>query len=293
MAAAGLPVPPGFHVTTNSYRRFVDENHLAESILSAAGQANPGDPGSLDNASATIQSHIMQGVIPADTSAVVSQSYAGLGADDPPVAVRSSATAEDLPEMSSAGQQETYLNVRGAAEVLQATKRCWASLWTARALAYRARRGIRFDEVAIAVIVQQLVPADVAGILFTANPLTGARNQIVINAAWGLGEAIAGGLVTPDTLILNKQTGVLESQTIADKEVTTVLSTAGTRQEPVPDGKRRQPSLQPEQATTLADLGLRIEQLYHRPMDVEWAMAGERIFILQARPITSLPAGGS
>jgi pyruvate,water dikinase len=292
LAAGGLPVPPGFHLTTHAYRRFVDENHLAEPILAAAAQAKADDPSSLDAASIQIQSLFAQGTIPADIAEPICQAYGALGPDDPPVAVRSSATAEDLPDMSFAGQQETYLNVRGAADVLDAVKRCWASLWTARALGYRARQGIPSDSVALAVVVQQLVPADAAGILFTANPLTGARDQIVINAAWGLGEAIVGGQVTPDTLVINKETGAVESQEITDKEVMTVPREAGTREEPVPAEKRRQPALQPAQAAELAQLGIRIEQLYGQPMDIEWALHGERRFILQARPITALPEPG-
>jgi len=289
MAAAGLPVPPGFHITTRAYRRFVSENHLADAILSAAAQAQADDLATLERASAQIQSLVAQGTIPGDIAALIRKWYGELGADHPPVAVRSSATAEDLPEMSFAGQQETYLNVRGDDKVLDAVKRCWASLWTARALGYRARQGIRPADVALAVVVQQLVPADVAGILFTANPLTGARDQMMINAAWGLGEAIVGGHVTPDTLIVNKQTGALESQDIADKEVMTVRLPEGTREEPVPADQRKQAALDPKQAAELARLGAQIEQLYGQPMDIEWALRDARVFIVQARPITALP----
>src|SRR5207245_5811743 len=130
----------------------------------------------------------------------------------PAVAVRSSATAEDLPGMSFAGQQESYLNVRGADCVLEAVKSCWASLWTARAIGYRARHGIAPDEVSLAVVVQELVPADAAGVLFTANPLTRVRDRVMINAAWGLGEAIVGGQVTPDTIIIDKASGAIVKQ---------------------------------------------------------------------------------
>ena len=289
LAAAGLPVPPGFHITTLAYCRFVSENQLAESILAAAAQAKGDDPATLDTASAQIQSLIAQGTIPDDIAALIRREYAALGGDDPPVAVRSSATAEDLPEMSFAGQQDTYLNVRGGDGVLEAVKRCWASLWTARALGYRARHGIRPEDVALAVVVQQLVPADVAGVLFTANPMTGCRDQVMINAAWGLGEAIVGGHVTPDTLTVDKPTGVIGSQEIADKDVMTVRSAGGTREEPVPADRRKQPALQPPQAAELTRLGVQIEQLYGMPMDVEWALYDGRPFILQARPITALP----
>ncbi len=288
MVAAGLPVPPGFHITTDAYRRYVDENHLGDRILSAAAQAEGNDPAAFDRASEQIQSLIAQGTIPGDIAEMIRQRYGELGADAP-VAVRSSATAEDLPGMSFAGQLETYLNMRGGDEVIHAVQRCWASLWTGRAIGYRQRQGIRPEDVSIAVVVQQLVAAEVAGVLFTANPLTGARDELMINAAWGLGEAIVSGRVTPDTIVMNKQTGAIASQEIADKEVMTVRSGEGTREEPVPAGKRRQAALEPAQAAELARLGVKIEQLYGQAMDIEWAMCDGRIFIVQARPVTALP----
>jgi len=208
MAAAGLPVPAGFHITTAAYRRYVNENHLSDRILSAVAQANV--PTMLNRTSAQIQALIGKGTVPNDIAATIRQRYEGLGADTP-VAVRSSATAEDLPDMSFAGQLETYLNVRGGDEVIDAVKRCWASLWTARAIGYRQRQGIRSEDISIAVIVQQLVPAQVAGVVFTANPVTGAHDELMINAAWGLGEAIVSGRVTPDTIVIDKQTGAVTS----------------------------------------------------------------------------------
>lgn len=282
-------MPPGFHITTHGYRHFVAENHLGDAILSAAAQAQTGDAATLDRLSAQIQSFIAQATISHDIAAAIRQGYDALGSGNPPVAVRSSATAEDLPEMSFAGQHDTYLNVRGANSVLDAVKRCWASLWTARAIGYRARQSIRPEDVSLAVVVQELATADVSGVLFTANPLTGARDQMMINAAWGLGEAIVGGLVTPDTFVINKQTGAIESQDIGDKETMIVPSAEATREEPVSPERRKQPALQPKQAAKLTRIGAQIEQLYGQPMDIEWAMSDGRIFILQARPITALP----
>ena len=289
LAAAHLPTPPGFHITTRAYHRFVNENHLAGAILAFAAQARSDDPASLDGASTQIQSLMAQGAMPGDIAASIRQWVDGLGAGDPAVAVRSSATAEDLPGMSFAGQQDTYLNVHGGGNVLDAVKRCWASLWTARAMGYRARQGIRSEDIGIAVVVQELVAADVAGILFTANPLTGARDQMTIDAAFGLGEAIVGGHVTPDSFTVDKRTGAILSQQIADKEVMTVRLAEGTREEPVPADQRRQAAIEAPQVAELARLGARIERLYGQPMDIEWAMRDGKIFILQARPITSLP----
>ena len=186
LAIAGLPVPPGFHITTAAYRHFVVSYGLQEPILAAVALASPDRPETLEVAAQTIAALFAQHPVPDELAEAIRQAYAELGAGDLPVAVRSSATAEDLPDLSFAGQQDTYLNMRGEAMVLDAVKRCWASLWTARAIGYRAQHSIAQEEVSLAVVVQVLVPADAAGILFTANPLTGARDQIMINAAWGL-----------------------------------------------------------------------------------------------------------
>ena len=215
-------------------------------------------------------------------------SYAALGGDDLSVAVRSSATAEDLPEMSFAGQQDSYLNIHGHASLLDAVKRCWASLWTARALGYRARHGIAPEDVSLAVVVQELVDADAAGILFTANPLTGARDQLLINAAWGLGEAIVGGQVTPDTTVVEKASGTITEQRINAKDLMTVRTPDGTHEQPVPADRRSQAVLSPAQVAELAGLGVRIEELYGQPMDIEWALHDRQFAIVQARPITAL-----
>src|ERR687885_1213356 len=215
LARAGLPVPPGFHVTTAAHRRFVAANGLKAAIVAAASDASVAEPAALDRAAARIQALFAGGALPDEVARAIRQAYTGLG-DGLAVAVRSSATAEDLPELSFAGQHESYLNVRGEAAVLEAIRRCWASLWTARALGYRVRAGIPPEEVSLAVVVQELVPAAVAGVLFTADPVTGARDRVLINAAWGLGEAIVGGLVTPDSLMLDKRSGAILAQSIAD-----------------------------------------------------------------------------
>jgi phosphohistidine swiveling domain-containing protein len=289
MAAAGLPVPSGFHVTTTAYRRFVTANGLQEVITTAASAANADNPAALEEASARIMGCFVDGIMPDEIAAAIRQAYAKLGRDKLAVAVRSSATAEDLPGMSFAGQQETYLNMRGEAMVLEAVKRCWASLWTARAIGYRAHHGLAPEDVSLAVVVQELVPADAAGILFTANPLTGARDQVMMNAAWGLGEAIVGGQVTPDMVIVDKASGTIISQEITEKDVMTVRTPEGTQEEPVPVDERTKAVLTSEQAAELARIGVQIEQLYGQPMDIEWAMRDGRVFVVQARPITALP----
>jgi phosphohistidine swiveling domain-containing protein/predicted secreted protein len=290
MAAAGLPVPPGFHITTAAYRRFVEENGLQEEILAAVSTVTAQDGAAHEEASRQIGQLFAQGMIPDELATAIGHAYAELGRENLPVAVRSSATAEDLPELSFAGQQDTYLNIRGESQVLDAVKRCWASLWTARAIEYRMRHQIAPEEVSLAVVVQVLVPAEVAGILFTANPVNGARDQLMINAAWGLGEAIVGGLVTPDTFIVNRADGTVVSQEIHDKDMMTVRTAEGTREEPVPADRGGKAALSPTQATELARLGVRIEALYGQPMDIEWALSQGRFSIVQARPITTLRA---
>ncbi|MHB1132224.1 MAG: PEP/pyruvate-binding domain-containing protein [Chloroflexota bacterium] len=296
LANAGLPVPGGFHITTEAYRRFVAENNLQPHILEAVRAASPSQPSTLETTSRLIADLFARAIVPDEIAQAVARAYAELPGDEPAVAVRSSATAEDLPDLSFAGQQDTYLNIRGANAVQAAVQRCWASLWTARAIGYRAQHGIEQDTVSLAVVVQLLVPAEVAGILFTANPIDGRRDQAMVTATWGLGEAIVGGTVTPDTLLVDKASGrVIERQT-ADKQLMTVRAEDGTEEQPVPEDLRRAPVLDDRQAAELARLGVQIEELYGLPMDIEWAwttpppLAGEGGFaILQARPITALP----
>ena len=289
LAGAGLPVPDGFHVTTAAYRRFVKANNLQARIQEALQRADPDRPETLDACSNAIRELFDQGDVPPEVAGAVARAYGEMPGKTPFVAVRSSATAEDLPGLSFAGQQETYLNIHGPAEVIDAVQRCWGSLWTPRAIGYRLRHGIDQDQISLAVVVQRLVPAEAAGIMFTANPVTGARNEVVISAAWGLGEAVVGGLVTPDTLTVDKSTGRAIRTEIATKEVMTVRVNGGTGERPVPDELRDAPVLDDEQAAVLARFGAEIESLYDRPMDVEWAWVDGQFSIVQARPITALP----
>ncbi|MBN1485298.1 MAG: phosphoenolpyruvate synthase, partial [Chloroflexia bacterium] len=289
LVGAGLPVPAGFHVTTAAYQRFVVENDLQPGIRTALEVVDVDQPATLEAASTTVRALFAEAQTPPDVASAIARGYAELAGQDPTVAVRSSATAEDLPEASFAGQQETFLNVQGAAAVLEAVKRCWASLWTGRAIGYRARQGIKMEGLSLAVVVQTLVPAEAAGILFTANPVTGRRDQAMISAAWGLGEAVVGGLVTPDTLIVDKSNGAILEHQVADKQVMTVRIEGGTEEQPVPNELRRAPVLDNEAASELVRLSVQIEQLYGIPMDIEWALADGVFAILQARPITALP----
>ena len=290
MTTAGLPIPPGFVLTTDAYDAFVQAHGLQQQIVDLAHTVSADEPQSSEVVSQKIRTLFRQGVIADDLAMEIVGAYEQLThGSDAAVAVRSSATAEDLPTASFAGQQDTYLNIQGEDALLEAVKKCWASLWTARALSYRLRQGIDPSSVSLAVIVQQLIPADSSGILFTANPMNGEREQIVINATWGLGEAIVGGLVTPDTVIVDKFTQKILSRETASKMVMTVQTATGTEEQAVPVDKQDEQVLAEATAVSLAKLGIQIEAHYNMPMDIEWAIADSEIAILQARPITSLP----
>jgi pyruvate,water dikinase len=288
LAQAGLPVPGGFHILTSAYRKFIHTNQLQPQILAALAGVNTGQPATLETAARQIETLFARAPIPDEIAEAIAQAYNALTQPATRVAVRSSATAEDLPDLSFAGQQDTYLNIQGQDAVLEAVKRCWASLWTARAIGYRIRNNIDQSAVSLAVIVQILVPADVAGILFTANPLNGRRDQMVINASWGLGEAIVSGQVTPDTLTVAKSSGMVIERQTAQKLVMTARVEGATETRPVPEALQRAPVLSDAEASALVKMGMEIEQLYGTPMDIEWAMQEGKIYILQARPVTTL-----
>ena len=281
LTRAGFCVPPGFYVTTSAYLDFIGRDDLGEQLLSALSEGSP---------AARIADLFAGRSLPAETADAITRAYAALGAEVP-VAVRSSATVEDQPGMSAAGQHDTYLNVRGEAAVLDAVKRCWASLWSERAIAYRASHGIDPGQVSIAVVVQRLVPADAAGVLFTADPLggPGSSDAVVISANWGLGESVVAGDVTPDGAIVDRASKTLVSYQTGRKETMTVPDGVATRAEDTPPGLRAKNVLTPDQAAELALVGLEIEKLYGEPVDVEWALAAGEFDILQARPITTPP----
>jgi len=289
-ALGGFPVPPGFILTTAAYRTFTDANRIDAVIQARTHSVDVEDPISLESASEAIRRAFEAGSVPPELESALLKAYRELSerTGGAPVAVRSSATAEDLAGASFAGQQDTYLNIRGEAALLDSVKRCWSSLWTARAMAYRARQNISPETVALAVVVQQMVPAESAGILFTANPVSGNRGEILINSSWGLGEAIVGSLVVPDNIVVDKASGRTKSLTVADKTVMTVRTGNGTQEQPVPAYKRKQQTLNKHQVTELARLGAAIERYYEAPQDIEWCFAGGHFYIVQVRPITTL-----
>jgi len=290
MANAGFAVPGGFQVTTSAYKNFVADNDLQDRIIELAKPEIINGTVSFEQASGNIQRLFDNTDLSEALVSEIGQAYTGLKGD-PAVAVRSSANAEDLPGLSFAGQQETYLNVRGTDALNAAVRDCWASLWTARAISYRHQMGIDQNAVAMAVVVQIMVPADVAGILFTANPATGERSELIVNASYGLGEAVVGGQVTPDTYIVDRESMTAKETMIGPKEQKIISNgEQGTRVEDVAENERNQSSLSEETIGELAALAVEVEQHFGGlPQDIEWAIIDGEISLLQSRPITNLP----
>lgn len=290
MARAGFAVPGGFLVTADAYRDFVSTHGLQAEILKLAEPRLKDGYPAFDECATAISELILATELSDALKQEILAAYAAVDNGLTPVAVRSSANAEDLPGFSFAGQQETYLNVKGGAEVIEAVHKCWASLWTAQAISYRHQNGILNDQVAMAVVVQVMVPSDVSGILFTANPTTGERSEMVINASFGLGEAVVGGQVTPDTYIVERSDLSIKEQVIGPKEQQIISDgDQGVRIEEVDASDRELSSLSPEMLTELCEHALKIEGLYEGlPQDIEWAFRDGKLHLLQSRPITNL-----
>ena len=291
LAQADFPVPRGFTITTEAYAAFIRENDLAARIAPIAQGLNYQDLADLERRTAEIRALVVNGMFPAGLKASIEQRYQALG-DDVSVAVRSSATAEDLPDASFAGQHDTYLDVKTLDGIADATKRCWASLWTARATSYRHTQRIDHQEVGVAVVIQQMVDADVAGVLFTANPITTATDEVVIEASWGLGEAIVSALVTPDSYTVNFPTLRVTEKTLGAKKVKIVRNPetdVGTVEVAVLESDQARFCLTDREISDLTDLGRRVMDFYGGfPQDLEFAIADGVIHLLQSRPITGV-----
>jgi pyruvate,water dikinase len=294
---AGVRVPPGFALTTEGSRRFMAEGGLCGEVRALLAQADPRDLAALEDLSARIRARIEAQSFSIDIEDQVAECYRKLALRScmpgVPVAVRSSATAEDLAGASFAGQQDTYLWVRGIDEVLQHMRRCISSLYTARAIAYRANKGFADDGLAISVGVQKMANAYTAGVMFTIHPANGDRSVIVIDANFGFGESVVSGEVTPDHFVVNKITLDIIERVVSKKELcyTVDARTQTSRATEVPFERQTVQSLIDDEITELAWMGKRIEKHYGQPMDIEWAIdkdlpAGGNIFILQARPET-------
>jgi phosphohistidine swiveling domain-containing protein len=287
LVSAGIPVPAAFCVTTAAYQRHIVENDLLPRIEAALATADYASQESIEAIAASIRSLIIAAPMPPDIELEIGAAYSATHSGGS-VSVRSSATAEDLPGTSFAGQQDTYLHISGAANVVDAVKRCWASLWTDRAVSYRHSQGFAHDMVLLAVVVQEMFPSEVSGVLFTANPVTSNPFEFFVNASWGLGEAIVSGHVNPDQLVISKSPMQITERHISDKAVMTVPdpSGQGSVTVPAPSGMRTTEALPDSLLYELCAIGQLVEDHYGFPQDIEWGWADGRFAILQAREIT-------
>ncbi|MFB9546441.1 rifamycin-inactivating phosphotransferase [Micromonospora sagamiensis] len=282
----GIRVPAGFCVTTDAFRRIMAEAPSVDDRLDQISRLDPDDRKAVRAISAEIRRSIEGTAVPGDLAAAITRALANFG-EQAAYAVRSSATAEDLPTASFAGQQDTYLNVVGPAAILAYVSRCWASLFTERAVTYRQRNGIDHRAVHMAVVVQQMVLPDAAGILFTADPVTGNRKVVSVEASFGLGEALVSGLVNAD--VFEVRDGEVVARTVATKQrAVHALPTGGTQEVAVDPQRQEQPALTDAQVVRLAQLGRRIEAHFGRPQDIEWCLVDDDFQIVQSRPITTL-----
>ncbi len=300
LLGAEIPVPGGFAVSVGAFEALLEANpSLAAMADAATAGLTPGDTDALDQAVATIAEAMRAAPLPADVRAEIVERYAALAGssasasnDAPPVAVRSSARGEDGEEATFAGQQETFLWVRGADAVCAAVRDCWASLYSAPAIAYRARMAADAEAPAMGVTVQRMVDATVSGVLFTCNPLSGDPSMVAVNASWGLGLGVVGGEVTPDDFLVSKITREVVRRTINDKHVEHVPTRdagGGTVVRPVDAARRSAPCLDDDQLGELVGVARRIERHFGGHQDVEWALDRDgAVHVLQSRPVTAV-----
>ncbi len=285
----GYPVPEGFIVCSEMFDAFLEESGLKPRIMELIGQIDCDDQQSLCDLSQQIRDMIVATPMPDNLTKLLAGHYRALG-DCPPVAVRSSGTAEDLLDASFAGQQETYLYVIGEKEVIHYVKECWASLYNDRAIFYRRCKQFEEDSISIAVVVQRMVNADKAGVIFSANPITNDRNSVMIEAAWGLGEGVVQGIVTPDNYVIVKGTYDIATEYISEKEIMVVrlCERGGVKEVEVPENMRCAPVLSERERRALVDMAVNVENFYQLPQDLEWAIEGDKLYLLQSRPITTV-----
>ena len=299
MIEAGLPVPPGFAITAYSYEKFIEETRLVEKIYKVINDViiDKDDPQLYDVASKKIRELIEKTPVPKEIEIAIKSAYKELNKrlklKETFVAVRSSATAEDLPDASFAGQQETFLNIRGTEDLMDKVRKCWSSLFTPRAIFYRNEKGFAHEKVFISVGVQKMVNSRAAGVMFTINPTTGVADEIMIEGNYGLGETVVSGAVNPDNYIIDKKTLSIRERRISKKTVMYVRDpkTGSTIHSDIPEDKQKVPCVSDEEVLKLAELAGRIERHYGKPMDIEWAIDQDlpfpgNMFIVQARPET-------
>jgi pyruvate,water dikinase len=292
MTKARIPVPPGFIVTAHSYFYFLEKSGLAPRIREMVSGLDSNDSKKLQKVAYEIIKMLNDAAMPQEIAQEIAQAYGRLGGG--PVAVRSSATAEDLPEASFAGQQRTFLNVIGEKEVIAAVQGCWASLYEPRAIFYRVYQGFDHFSVGIAVPVQRMVQSEASGVMFTLDPITSDRKQIVVESVYGLGETIVSGEITPDLYVVDKEQIEIIDKKIARQEWQLVRNTKGSKDPeeanikvPIADALQSKQKISDSDIIALANIGKRIEEHYSSPQDIEWAKEGDNIFIVQTRPVTT------
>ncbi|MGI6383939.1 MAG: phosphoenolpyruvate synthase [bacterium] len=290
MIRSGFPVPPGFVVTSGAYYSFIIQNNLSDKIWEALRGIDMEDSTRLQAASRHIKQMIVSAAMPDDTAGAIKRFYNDLVRNASSyVAVRSSATAEDLPEASFAGQQESFLNISGEDNIVEAVQRCWASLWDARAIYYRDRQGFDQMKIGIAVPVQRMVEAEVSGVAFTVEPVSGNRDKIYIEAAFGLGEVVVGGKVDLDSYIVDKKRMEVEQRHIAKQAWQLIRADGDNRRVDLSSEEGSKQKLSDDKIIELADIAGRLEEHYdNEPQDIEWAMEKSTIYIVQTRPVTTL-----
>jgi len=289
MTKAGFPVPPGFVVTSAAYNLMIEENNLESRIRKILVGLDVERPTDLNRASREVQDLIERSPVPKVVEQAVFAAYDRLG-KDPWVAVRSSATAEDLPEASFAGQQETYLNIKGDASLLVHVRKAWASLFEPRAIYYRQTKGFDHFKVALAIPVQRMVQSDVSGIMFTLNPVTNDKSQIIVEAIWGLGENIVQGAITPDHYEVDRQSFEVSNVTVTPQTIEMIKKGDKTYNAKVPKSRIHKRKLTDKQVKEVAEVGKKLHQHYFFPQDIEWAIENGKFYVVQTRPITTIKA---
>ena len=282
---AGFNVPTGFIISTQAYQNFVTENNLQQIIQKALISVETNDPSTLETASNTIRNAFSHGAVPLQFDEILHNLISEL--HETPVAVRSSATTEDLPNFSFAGQQDTYLNITDHEELKNAIVNCWSSLWTARAIGYRLRNKLEDSKAALAVIIQKMIPAEISGIMFTANPVTGLLSETVIDATFGLGEALVSGQVVPDHYVANNLDGQIIDSSLGSKHISTRCKPGGGV-ELYDENAAKLETLTRSKVKELVSIGQAIQKEFDYPQDIEWSLVKNNLFILQSRSITSL-----
>ena len=284
-----FPIPNGFCVTVNAYREFLKQNKLEEKIFPSLKKLDIEKTEELEKESKRIRDLILAFEMPDDVKKEIVENYKKL--KEKFVAVRSSATAEDLPTASFAGQQDTYLNVKGEKDLLESVRKCWASLFTSRAIYYRVINKFHHEKVLICVVVQEMIDSQKAGVLFTVNPVTGDRNEQIIEGSFGLGESVVSGQVTPDSYIVKKKPFEIKEITVNEKNIAFYRDKEKGHNKKVEldNLKANSQCLTEDEIKGLAELGIKIEEHYKKPQDIEWAVGPDKkLYILQSRPITTL-----